>query len=45
MYKQEQQRIAEESREAGSGNVREPKNRGEVYKKEEQKIAGESDQP
>lgn len=39
VYQQEQQRIADESRQVGSGKPREPKNRGEVYKQEEQRIA------
>ena len=44
VYKQEQQKIAEESHQVGSEEPREPKNRGEVYKQEQQKIAEESHQ-
>jgi hypothetical protein len=44
VYKQEQQRIAEESHLAGSGEPRKPKNRGEVAKQEQRRIAEESHQ-
>jgi hypothetical protein len=44
VYRQEQQRIAEESHQASSEKPREPKNRGEVYRQEQQRIAEESHQ-
>jgi hypothetical protein len=43
VYKQEQQKIAEESGSSSSAEPRQPKNRGEVYKQEQQKIAEESE--
>ena len=42
VYRQEQQKIADEPQQAGSGKPREPKNRGEAYRQEQQKIADES---
>jgi hypothetical protein len=42
VYRQEQQRIAEESHMTGSGEPRKPKNRGEVAQQEQQRIAEES---
>ena len=41
VYKQEQQRIAEESDSSSTAEPRQPKNRGEVYKQEQQRIAEE----
>ena len=44
VYRQEQQRIAEESHLAGPGEPRKPKNRGEVAEQERRRIAEESHQ-